>query len=158
LKVLAAEDNPTNQLVLATLLRAAGIEPTMVGDGGAAVEAYLRQEWDLILMDVQMPVMDGVSATREIRRHELESGMSPVPIIALTANAMAHQLGPYREAGMTGLVAKPLILRDLISAINEALVPSLDLLGRDEAQRGFASGRGRSVGVSRCPEECRPQG
>src|SRR6201999_2153524 len=70
LRVLAAEDNAVNQLVLKTMLEQAGIVPTIVGDGPAAVEAWRGQAWDLVLMDVQMPVMDGIAATRAIRELE----------------------------------------------------------------------------------------
>jgi CheY-like chemotaxis protein len=119
LKVLAAEDNPTNQLVLKTILAQAGIWPTIVEDGAAAVEEWAREEWDVILMDVQMPVMDGPTAARAIRAREAETGRSPTPIIALTANVMTHQIEAYRAAGMTGFLAKPINISDLFSALSE---------------------------------------
>jgi signal transduction histidine kinase/ActR/RegA family two-component response regulator len=119
LKVLAAEDNPTNQLVLKTILAQAGIWPTIVEDGAAAVEEWAREEWDVILMDVQMPVMDGPTAARAIRAREAETGRSPTPIIALTANVMTHQVEAYRAAGMTGFLAKPINISDLFSALSE---------------------------------------
>jgi CheY-like chemotaxis protein len=68
-------------------------------------------------MDIQMPVMDGPTATRAIRRREAETGRAPVPIIALTANAMTHQSESYRAAGMNGLVAKPIKVSELFAAI-----------------------------------------
>jgi signal transduction histidine kinase/CheY-like chemotaxis protein len=120
-RVLAAEDNAVNQKVLKTLLEQFGIEPHVVPDGHAALEAWNAERWDLILMDVQMPVMDGPTATREIRLREARQGRARTPIIALTANAMAHQLDAYREAGMDGVVAKPIEVAQLFSAINEAL-------------------------------------
>ncbi|HQT54048.1 MAG TPA: ATP-binding protein, partial [Phenylobacterium sp.] len=91
LRVLAAEDNSVNQLVLKTLLQQVGVEVFVVGDGQQALEAWRAHDWDLILMDVQMPVMDGPSATVAIRADEARSGRARTPIIALTANAMAHQ-------------------------------------------------------------------
>jgi CheY-like chemotaxis protein len=121
LKVLAAEDNAINQLVLKTLLEQAGIEPTIVGDGAAAVEAWEAEDWDLILMDVQMPVMDGPSAARRIRVREAESGRPRTAIIALTANAMSHQIDEYRAAGMDGFVAKPIEIARLYEAINQVM-------------------------------------
>ncbi len=121
LKVLAAEDNAVNQLVLRTLLSQAGIEPVMVVNGEDAVAAWEREEWDLILMDVQMPVMDGTTATRIIRARELESGRARTPIIALTANAMTHQAQDYASAGMTGIVAKPIKVELLFEAMSAAL-------------------------------------
>jgi CheY-like chemotaxis protein len=88
-----------------------------VADGQAAVEAAAQGGWDLILMDVQMPVMDGPTATRRIREHEADAGLARTPIIALTANAMAHQEAEYRAAGMDALVPKPLEVARLVEAI-----------------------------------------
>ena len=118
LKVLAAEDNATNQLVLKTILAQMGIWPTIVEDGAAAVDAWVREEWDVILMDVQMPIMDGPTATSVIRAREASSGRSPTPIIALTANVMIHQVEAYRAAGMTGFLAKPISIADLFAAMS----------------------------------------
>ncbi|WP_158915159.1 ATP-binding protein [Caulobacter sp. S45] len=121
LRVLAAEDNAVNQLVLRTLLTQVGIEPVIVENGVQAVEAWARADWDVILMDVQMPQMDGPTATREIRARELIQGRVRTPIIAFTANAMAHQISAYREVGMDGFVAKPVETAKLFRAIEEAL-------------------------------------
>ena len=117
-RVLAAEDNPVNRLVLKTLLGQFGLEPTVVEDGQAAVEAWEAEDWDLILMDVQMPRLDGPSAARRIRALEAERGRARTPIIALTANAMTHQTEAYRAAGMDDVVTKPIEIRDLLRAIN----------------------------------------
>ncbi len=121
LKVLAAEDNTVNQLVLKTLLHQIGVDPTIVENGAQAVAAWEREPWDLILMDVQMPETDGPTATRLIRERELASGRARTPIIALTANAMAHQVAEYRAAGMDGFVAKPIEIARLFAAMQEAL-------------------------------------
>ncbi|MDP3854090.1 ATP-binding protein [Phenylobacterium sp.] len=121
LKILAAEDNPMNQLVLKTLMAQLGVNVRCVDDGQAAVEASAAEAWDVILMDVQMPVMDGPTATRLIRQRELEQGLRRTPIIALTANAMAHHQVEYLAAGMDVLVPKPLELDRLLSAIQTAL-------------------------------------
>ncbi|MEO8114261.1 MAG: ATP-binding protein, partial [Phenylobacterium sp.] len=117
LRELAAEDNPTNQLVLKTMLAQLGVWPVIVGDGAAAVEAWTNEDWDLILMDVQMPVMDGPTAARAIRAGEAATGRAATPIIALTANVMTHQVEAYRAAGMTGFVAKPINVSELFLAI-----------------------------------------
>ncbi|WP_158915809.1 ATP-binding protein [Caulobacter sp. S45] len=122
LRVLAAEDNAVNQIVLKTLLAQVGIEPVMVDNGVQAVEAWARADWDVILMDVQMPQMDGPTATREIRARELIQGRARTPIIALTANAMAHQISGYLDLGMDGFVAKPIETAKLFRAIEEALI------------------------------------
>jgi signal transduction histidine kinase/AmiR/NasT family two-component response regulator len=121
LRVLAAEDNATNQLVLKTLLAPAGIEPVLVGNGRQALEAWETQAWDIILMDIQMPEMNGVEATMAIRRREAEMGRARTPIVAVTANAMAHQLADYLAAGMDGVVAKPVELGNLFSVMETAL-------------------------------------
>jgi signal transduction histidine kinase len=120
LRVLAAEDNAINQLVLRTLLAQVGVEPVVVGDGRAALEAWTREPWDLILMDVQMPVMDGPSAARAIRAAEAAAGRPYTPIVALTANAMAHQVEDYAAAGMDGHVAKPIEAASLFAALELA--------------------------------------
>ena len=117
LRVLAAEDNPVNRLVLKTLLDQLGVELRCVEDGAAAVAAAQEGGWDVILMDVQMPVMDGPTAARAIREREAEQGLARTPIIALTANAMAHHEAEYRAAGMDVLVPKPVELERLIGAI-----------------------------------------
>src|SRR5690606_4703704 len=96
LRILAAEDHPVNRQVLTLLLSQVGITPHIVDNGAEAVEAWRRVSpagpWDLILMDVQMPVMDGPTATRQIRAEERARGLRPAPIIALTANVMTHQI------------------------------------------------------------------
>jgi signal transduction histidine kinase len=120
LRVLAAEDNSVNQLVLKTLLAQIGIEPMIVGNGAEAVAAFEQGDWDLILMDVQMPVMDGPTAARAIRAREAKIGAAPTPIIALTANAMSHQVESYRAAGMDGILAKPIEIAALYEALGAA--------------------------------------
>jgi CheY-like chemotaxis protein len=121
IRVLAAEDNSMNQLVLRTLLAQIGIEPTIVGNGREAVEAWASEPWDMILMDVQMPDVDGPTATGMIRARERAAGLARTPIVALTANAMAHQVAEYAEAGMDDFVAKPIEAARLFEAIAVAL-------------------------------------
>jgi len=121
LQILVAEDNEVNQLVIRTLLGQAGVEPTIVGDGAAAVEAWERQAWDAVLMDIQMPVMDGAAATRAIRERERASGRARTPIIGLSANAMPHQTSEYMAIGMDACVAKPIDVRALLAALEDAL-------------------------------------
>jgi len=120
LRVLVAEDNETNQRVVRTVLNALGVDPTVVPDGRAAVEAWGRGEWDLVLMDIQMPVRDGVAATRDIRRIEAEKGLAPTRIVALTANAMPAQVDEYAAAGMDGVVPKPIMIEQLHAALMAA--------------------------------------
>jgi two-component system, sensor histidine kinase len=120
LKVLAAEDNAVNQLVLKTLLHQLGVEPVVVDNGAAAVEAWEAGDWDVVLMDIQMPGMDGVTATASIRAREQATGRRRTPIVALTANAMSHQVEQYKTAGMDGHVAKPIEAAALFKALTDA--------------------------------------
>ncbi|WP_293905239.1 ATP-binding protein [Phenylobacterium sp.] len=121
LRLLAAEDNEINQLVLTTLLGQLGIETTVVADGAEAVAAWESAEWDAILMDVQMPHTDGPTATRLIRQREAELGRRRTPILALTANTMSHQAEAYLAAGMDGVVAKPIEVGQLLAALQRVL-------------------------------------
>ena len=93
----------------------------MVSDGRQAVEAWEREPWDLILMDVQMPVMDGPTATALIRTRERSEGRPRTPIVALTANAMSHQIHEYLQSGMDDFVAKPIEAQRLYEAVERAL-------------------------------------
>jgi two-component system, sensor histidine kinase len=92
-----------------------------VGDGRQAVEAWERERFDLVLMDVQMPEMDGVSATRAIRAREAALGRPRTPIVALSANAMTHQVREYLAAGMDGHVAKPIAIEQLAEVLEAVL-------------------------------------
>jgi signal transduction histidine kinase/ActR/RegA family two-component response regulator len=121
MRVLAAEDNEVNQQVLKALLQQVGAELRVVEDGLEAVAAWEAEDWDVILMDVHMPKMDGLAATRIIRQREQEAGRSRIPIIALTANAMAHQVAEYVAAGMDDFVAKPVVVGQLFAALDAAL-------------------------------------
>jgi signal transduction histidine kinase/HPt (histidine-containing phosphotransfer) domain-containing protein len=114
-RVLLAEDSPANQLVAATLLRKAGHHVDVAGNGLEAVEAARARPYDVIFMDMFMPEMDGLAATREIRA--LPGPASRVPIIALTANVMAGDRERFLASGMNGVLAKPVTARML----NEAL-------------------------------------
>ena len=121
LRVLAAEDNPANQLVLMTMLEPIGVAPEMVNDGAEAVEAWQAEHWDVVLMDVQMPVMDGPTATRTIRPGRPRAAVAARRSSALTANAMGHQRAEYLAAGMDGFVAKPIDIDELFEALDAAL-------------------------------------
>jgi PAS domain S-box-containing protein len=126
IKVLAAEDNAMNQLVLKTLLNQAGVEPTLVANGRDCLDAWEAEDWDVILMDVLMPIMDGPTATRMIRAREAATKRTRTPIIALTANAMTHQVTEYLAAGMDGHVSKPIEAGKLFRALEEALAMGAD--------------------------------
>jgi signal transduction histidine kinase/CheY-like chemotaxis protein len=118
-RILAAEDNATNQVILRALLEPLGVRLTLVGDGGDAIDAFRVERFDLVLMDIQMPGTDGVTAAREIRKLEAREGRVRTPIIALSANVMAHQVAEYRAAGMDKVVGKPFEAEALWSAVAE---------------------------------------
>jgi CheY-like chemotaxis protein len=121
LRVLAAEDNLTNQLVLRAVLESLLVDLTLVGDGRAAVEALDQDRFDLVLMDIQMPEMDGVAATREIRRRETLAGRARTPIVAVSANAMPFQVEEYLAAGMDAHLAKPIDVARLYALLSGSL-------------------------------------
>ena len=122
LRILAAEDNATNQKVLQAVMEPLGVDLHIVADGRQAVETWRDGGFDLILMDIQMPVMDGVEAARAIRAAEAADGVRRTPILALTANALVHQVESYMAAGMDGHVSKPIELTRLYDAIEAALI------------------------------------
>ena len=119
--MLAAEDNAVNQLILKTLLAEFGIVPVLVSNGQEALDAWRAAEWDIVLMDIQMPVMDGVTAVKLLREAERREGRRRTPIVAVTANAIAHQKVEYLAAGMDALVAKPIDLACLVQTMDAAL-------------------------------------
>jgi signal transduction histidine kinase/HAMP domain-containing protein/ActR/RegA family two-component response regulator len=119
LRILAADDNATNRLVLQTLLEQVGLEAVFVANGAEAVEQARLQAFDLVFMDVHMPVMDGRAATRAIR--ELGGVWAHVPILALSADAMPAHVEACYAAGMSGHVAKPIRPDVLFAAMSDAL-------------------------------------
>ncbi|HEX4709112.1 ATP-binding protein [Phenylobacterium sp.] len=121
MKVLVAEDHPTNRTVVSLILEPFGVDLTLVEDGRQAVEAVEREGFDLILMDLQMPVLDGLNATREIRALEAALGLARTPIVALSANALPEHIAEACAAGMDGHLAKPIRPDDLIALLSRAL-------------------------------------
>ncbi|HZZ69416.1 MAG TPA: ATP-binding protein [Phenylobacterium sp.] len=117
MKILVAEDHPTNRTVVSLILEPFGVDLTLVEDGRQAVEAVARETFDLILMDLQMPVLDGLSAAREIRALEAAQGLARTPIVALSANALPEHIAEARAAGMDDHLAKPIRPDALIALI-----------------------------------------
>jgi CheY-like chemotaxis protein len=119
LRVLLAEDNAVNQKLMLHVLEKRGYSVTVASDGLLALEAYKRQSFDLVLMDIQMPGMGGFEATRAIRQHE-EATSRHIPIIALTAHAMKGDRERCLEAGMDDYLTKPIQKAALFEAIQRA--------------------------------------
>jgi signal transduction histidine kinase/DNA-binding response OmpR family regulator len=120
LSILLAEDNPTNQKLATRLLEKRGHSITTVGNGRDAIEALSRNDFDLVLMDVQMPVMDGWKATEVIRHQEQDTGRH-IPILALTAHAMKDYQERCYQAGMDGFLTKPFRPAQLYEAVESAV-------------------------------------
>jgi len=123
LQILLAEDNPVNQRVTAGILRKRGHEVVIANNGREAVQAAESRRFDLILMDVQMPEMDGLEATAVIRKRE-GIRMTTMPIIALTARAMSGDREICLDAGMDGYVSKPIQPQELLATIGEVIAKS----------------------------------
>ncbi len=123
-RVLLVEDNPVNQLVAKGMLGKLGCEVIVAGHGGEALDQLEQSEFDLVLMDCNMPVMDGYEASRQIRR----SGRWPqLPIVALTANAMSEERERCRAAGMSDYLAKP-FRREELAALLDLWIPTTTVL------------------------------
>jgi len=123
LRILLADDHPANRKVVEIMLAATAMDLTAVEDGRQALDAFGGGGFDLILMDMQMPVMDGLTATRAIRELEAEQGLPRTPVLMLTANAMAEHVEAGRAAGADGHLTKPVTLASLFEAISGALDP-----------------------------------
>ena len=124
--VLLAEDNITNQEVVSAMLEKLGIDVGLASNGEEALKALAHSKYDLVLMDVQMPVMDGLTATKEIRKmegEEMKEGAPHIPIIALTANAVQGDKEECLAAGMDGYLQKPMSLRGLVALLDKWLPP-----------------------------------
>lgn len=121
IRILLAEDHPVNRKVVQLILAPFPVDLTIAVDGQEAVTAYMGRVFDLVLMDVQMPVLDGLTAIRQIRAYELEQGRPPTPIAVLSANAMEQHRDEAIEAGADSHISKPVTPDRLLSAIDELL-------------------------------------
>ncbi|WP_291895605.1 ATP-binding protein [Maricaulis sp.] len=139
LRVLAAEDNATNRIVLGALLKPMGVEPAFAENGREAVEMFREESFDVILMDVMMPEMSGLEATRAIRQLESNSDAKPVPIHALTANLMREQVAQYLECGMDGALGKPINVEELRGTLEGVAHAKSDAQGTPDTHNRKAS-------------------
>jgi len=127
LRILLAEDNHVNQILAVRLLEKRGHHVVVAGDGREALEKLKTADFDLVLMDVQMPVMGGFEATAAVREMEKGTGKH-IPIVALTAHAVKGDRERCLAAGMDGYVGKPIHPEELFQQI-EALIPGVPLVG-----------------------------
>ncbi len=121
LRVLIVDDNITNQNIIGMLLSGKEYRLTYATNGLEALEAASKRTYDVILMDVQMPVMDGLEAVRRIRMSEQAKGASPAAIVVCSANDSADDRKRAIEAGADGYVAKPIVLEQLLGAMHSAM-------------------------------------
>jgi PAS domain S-box-containing protein len=124
-RLLVAEDSPDNRLLVQVYLKGSPYHLTFAEDGKSAAEQFASSDFDLILMDVRMPVMDGLGATRAIRTLEGERGAAPVPIIALTANASSQDIERSRLAGCNAHLSKPISKFELLRTIEQYRRPQI---------------------------------
>ncbi|QUD86603.1 ATP-binding protein [Phenylobacterium montanum] len=138
-KVLVADDNPTNRRVAEMILSAAGAQVIAVEDGAEAVRAFEAQAFDVILMDLQMPRMDGLTAIRAIRRQEAATGAGRIPIVVLSANVMAEHRSASAEAGADDHLGKPFRAEELIEAVIRAAEAGAENLRMGECDQASPS-------------------
>ena len=119
LRVLLADDHPTNRRVIELILSQADVELVIAEDGAQAVEAFRSDRFDVILMDMQMPVMDGLTATREIRLHEAAMDQPRTPLVMLTANALPEHVASAEAAGADRHMSKPVSAETLLETVAE---------------------------------------
>ena len=141
-RVLLAEDNPIGQAVVRLMLEGEGCQVTVVCNGCEAAREAMQGNYHLILMDVQMPVLNGLEATQEIRRWEQQNGRQPVTIVALTVLAEDEDRTRSLDAGMNGFLSKPVRaddLRQLIGSLRKEVAQDLPLFDRPKALETFAT-------------------
>ncbi len=134
-RILLVEDSPDNQAIVLAYLRKSEVDITIAVNGKDACEKYTRACFDLIFMDMQMPVLDGYSATREIRRFEAEHGLTKTPIVALTAHALTDEIKRSLDSGCDRHLAKPVRKQQLLDAIAEIRMTGTQI-GRQMGQMG----------------------
>ncbi len=133
LRLLVAEDNPSNQKVLMVMLKRMGYKPDAVADGREVIQALERQDYDLVLMDIRMPEMDGITATREIRKIWPENGPK---IVAITAYALEGDREKCLEAGMDDYISKPVQKKTL-----EAVLMKYQRISQGIDESGLSKGK-----------------
>lgn len=117
LHILLAEDHPTNRMVVELILGSSGVAVTSVDDGLKAVDTFKAHRFDAVIMDIQMPVMDGLSAIRAIREHEASAGFERTPVYVLSTNALPRDYAASKDAGADTHLTKPVTASALLSTV-----------------------------------------
>ena len=125
-RVLLADDHPTNRIIIELILEVVGAEVVSVADGAQALEQFKQQSFDVVLMDVQMPVMDGLTAIRAIRAFEVERGGRRTPVHVVTTNALPEHFRQSMAAGADGHITKPVAAPELLNAVMTAAEAAAD--------------------------------
>jgi CheY-like chemotaxis protein len=131
MRILVADDSPENRQIVAAFLKGQPVELTMAVDGEEAVHSFEEKHYDLILMDLQMPGIDGYTATRRIRKIEEIEQRPRTVVLAFTAHAMSDAASQAREAGCDGVIIKPLRRRTLLETILQYMAASSKNQGND---------------------------
>ncbi|PHS57666.1 MAG: hypothetical protein COB17_05495 [Sulfurimonas sp.] len=119
--VLVAEDNTINQKLIKHVLESFGLNVYISSDGKEAVEIFIKRKFDLVFMDIQMPILDGIEATHEILKYEKILKQKHTPIVALTANALRGDKGKILKEGFDEYITKPLIRSKILSILQKYL-------------------------------------
>jgi len=146
LRILLAEDSQDNVLLIEAYLKASGYTADVARNGEIALEKFITGTYDVVLMDVQMPIMDGYSASRRIRQWEADNNATPVPILALTAHALPEEVRKSFDAGCTAHLTKPIRKATLLAAIEEHTIGLVRVISSLAALvPGFLEGRRRDI-------------
>jgi CheY-like chemotaxis protein len=121
LRALVADDNATNRLILKAMLGSLGVVCTIVNNGREAIDEWRPEAFDLLLFDISMPEVDGITALATLSEQSRQTAAALPPAVAITANAMAHQVEEYLASGFAAHVAKPFRREDLVEAIQRVV-------------------------------------
>ena len=138
-KILVAEDNATNQKLVKNLLNKLGLDCDIASNGQEALDLFKNNKYNLILLDCQMPVMDGFESASEIRKYENEHNLEPISILALTSSAFEHDKEKCLSFGMNDIITKPIRMEDFVSKLNKYIRPtndseSMDVISLDKGK------------------------
>ena len=135
MRVLLADDNPTNRLVIEMILAAAGVEAFSVENGLEALEYFKRAPFDVVLMDIQMPVMDGLTCIEAIRAYEAQAGLTPTPIHVISAHGQPQHMAASARVGADSHMTKPVSQSELLAVVSRSTEAVMGALEREAEPR-----------------------